>query len=87
MEEKLLQLGLAGAIMGLVMYVVVKPLVTRIVQQSSDSQKALAEELTASRNERTTMCERHQQFHMQTIEVLTKLAASVDRIGNEGKQS
>jgi len=74
--EKVMEYGLAGAVMGLTMYLVVKPLVGSLTAGLEVSQK----EIAAQREERTAMCQRHQDFHDQSIRALQGLTASVDAL-------
>ncbi len=71
-----MEYGLAGAVMGLTMYLVVKPLVGSLTAGLEASQK----EIAAQREERTTMCRRHQDFHDQSIRALQGLTESVDAL-------
>ncbi len=76
MLEKLMEYGLAGAIMGLTMYLVVRPLVSSLTTGLEASQK----EIAAQREERVAMCQRHQSFHDESIRALQGLTASVDAL-------
>ncbi len=76
MLERLMEYGLAGAIMGLTMYLVVKPLVGSLVRGLESSQA----EIAAQREERGTMCRRHQDFHDQSMQALQGLNESVEAL-------
>lgn len=76
MLEKLVEFGLAGAVMGLVMYIVVRPLVNALVAQVATAN----EQLSAAREEREKLCARHHDFHNRTITILEGLRASVDAL-------
>jgi len=84
MPEKLLEYGLSGAVMGVVMYWVVKPLVNALLGQLA----AVNQQIEAERRSRETVCIRHEQFHERTLHALDGLLASVDglvRRANGGK--
>lgn len=76
MPEKLLEYGLSGAVMGLVMYLVVKPLVNALLSQLDVANA----QIQAGREERETLCARHQAFHDRTMGVLEGLRSSVDAL-------
>jgi hypothetical protein len=76
MLEKLMEYGLAGAVMGLVMYLVVKPLVGSLIQGLESSQA----EIAAQREERTAMCRQHQEYHDRSLTILAGLQSSVDAL-------
>ncbi len=67
MAEKLLEYGIAGGIMGVVMFVVVAPLIGM-----------LRAELKASREERVSLCKTHHEYHEKSNAVLERLLESVN---------
>jgi hypothetical protein len=66
--------GIGGLITGFVLYFVVRPL----IMMTQDSQKASQAEISAQRQERETMCARHQTLNEKNIEILTGLKTSID---------
>lgn len=91
MEEtiltKLLEGGLSGVLMALVMYVVVKPLIGSLTAQSTVMSKQLADTLeTAAADrqqavqERQVICQRHHEFHEQMRAAMTGLVQSTDAL-------
>lgn len=67
--QKMLEYGLAGVVMGFVMWAVVRPLLNGMMEQ-----------LRMAREDRITQCERHADYHQNSTEILTGLAASVDSL-------
>ncbi len=76
MTEKLLEYGLAGAVMGGVMYLVVQPLVRGVLGQLERAQA----EISAQREERMQVCARHHEFHESMREAMQGLLRSVDAL-------
>ncbi len=92
MIEKLLEYGLAGAVIALVFLFVVGPmmraLVARIadlvhtlttqVDKGNEHVEAAIKEITATRLERQEMCQRHQQNDIETLASLKNLSAGFE---------
>jgi len=76
MPEKLLEYGLAGLIMGGVMYLVVQPLVRGVLAQLERAQ----DEISAQREERMQVCSRHHEFHEQMRTGMTGLMQSIEAL-------
>jgi F0F1-type ATP synthase membrane subunit b/b' len=66
--------GIGGLITGLVLYFVVSPLLGTLRKSLEGSQA----EIAAQRQERETMCARHQTLNEKNIEILSGLKASID---------
>jgi hypothetical protein len=75
-QEKLLEFGLAGAVMGLVMYMVVKPLVNALLGQLMVAR----DQLEGARLDRERMCVAHNEFHQRSIGALDSLKVSMEAL-------
>lgn len=91
MEEtiltKVLEGGLSGLLMALVMYVVVRPLIGSLTSQNASAQKQLTDTLEtaaadrqASAEERQVICQRHHEFHEQMRTAMAALVQSTDAL-------
>ena len=81
--EGLGQGGAAGAIMGLVMLIVVRPLLGRLMKQLDADEKHLQDskdELKAAVKERQDLCLQHHAYHATTNAVLDGLLSSVNAL-------
>ncbi len=63
------------------MHLVMKPLAGSLVRGLESSQA----EIAAQREERVTMCRRHQDFHDQSMQALQGLNASVEALVRRAK--
>lgn len=89
MPKELLQAGLAGIIMGLVMYFVIRPIVDGMLKQldkSNQHLEAASKEITAQREERQQNCLRHQAHDEENLRVLKQLGESMDALVRRAKE-
>ena len=73
---------MAGAVIGCVMYLVLKPLMGLFVRQQQLAQDALIKQLDDARTDRVEQCKSHVEFHQKTTEVLSGLLAEIKVMGN-----